>query len=56
MEKTESSYENIIHGSTYKVVLESAENAKLTYEELIKKRCQQETEALPPDKIDPNSA
>lgn len=56
MEKTEASYETKINGTTYKVVVEPAEKAKLTYEELIKKRCQQEAEALPSDDEKPISA
>ena len=56
MEKTEAGYETKINGTTYKVVLESAEKAKLTYEELVRKRCQQEAEALSQEESEPVSA
>ena len=56
MEKTETAYETKMNGTTYKVVLGTAEKAKLTYEELIRKRCLREAEALPSEETAPISA
>lgn len=50
MEKTDFSYQTNINGTTFKVVLASNENAKQTFEEIIKKCIQQEAETLPPDR------
>lgn len=47
MEKTDASYQTKVNGITFKVVLASNENAKLTFEELVKKCIQQEAVTMP---------
>ena len=51
MDKANSSYQTKVKGTTFNVVLYSADNAKQTFEELAMKRIREEAARLPPDKI-----
>ncbi len=51
MDKANRSYQTKFKGTTFNVVLASADNAKQTFEELAMKRIREEAARLPPDKI-----
>lgn len=50
MEQSRGEFTRNVKGTTYVVEVETGENAKMTYEELIKRRILQESEALEPEK------